>query len=66
MLQQLQDGTNTIVLNEVLSITAQEYPGPWPLNALSWILNEVLSITAQECLIGAALIQPALCSSMKS
>ena len=35
-------------LNEVLSITAQEYPGQWAKDWSVVFLNEVLSITAQE------------------
>ena len=37
-----------MVLNEVLSITAQEFRITPPMNHNELILNEVLSITAQE------------------
>ena len=37
------------VLNEVLSITAQEYTLVRRTKLIKQLLNEVLSITAQEC-----------------
>ena len=42
-----------IVLNEVLSITAQEFRKDSANNCRSYLLNEVLSITAQECFVQA-------------
>ena len=38
----------TAVLNEVLSLNAQEYPVPAAYQRLACILNEVLSLNAQE------------------
>ena len=38
-----------LFLNEVLSITAQEYSRLCPYVDRMSVLNEVLSITAQEC-----------------
>ena len=53
------------ILNEVLSITAQEFNGDKTVKTQYVILNEVLSITAQEFL---HLVVPtsAELSSMKS
>ena len=40
------------VLNEVLSITAQEFLHVESGHAMAFVLNEVLSITAQESVYG--------------
>ena len=53
------------LLNEVLSITAQELVSPTWSRMLSSILNEVLSITAQE-LLNATSALLVFSSSMKS
>ena len=39
------------LLNEVLSITAQEYTLVRRTKLIKQLLNEVLSITAQECVL---------------
>ena len=49
------------ILNEVLSITAQELRLPDPRDARTAFLNEVLSITAQESnrhTVGSSLMSP--------
>ncbi len=53
------------VLNEVLSITAQESARAAPRGGCRSLLNEVLSITAQECSFGVG-EHSSIPSSMKS
>ena len=56
---------STTLLNEVLSITAQEWSNAHVSTAPPLILNEVLSITAQEFWNLSAIVYD-LASSMKS
>ena len=54
-----------MILNEVLSLNAQEFCGHTPMPPFRGILNEVLSLNAQESLAGMRL-QLMRVSSMKS
>ena len=54
-----------VVLNEVLSITAQESQFHMPVHEPAHLLNEVLSITAQEYSV-SHLLSNVVFSSMKS
>ena len=53
------------ILNEVLSLNAQEYASFGCGRRISGILNEVLSLNAQECIL-ASTFEISKKSSMKS